>query len=121
MNVFARIGNVLHTPKLTDSILPGITRDALIKLARQMKIKVVEKNLSVQSLVNACAAGQQVEFFGCGTATVVVPFQSFTFNDKKYLLKYDKDAYALRLKKRLVDIQYGVAPDEFNWVVNIKS
>lgn len=121
MNVFVRIDNTIYTPKLTDAILPGITRSCLIEIIKKMKIKLVEKNLPIKLLINAYDAKKKVEFFGCGTAAVIVPFKSFGYKNKKYNLEYDNKSYAMVLKQKLTNIQYGIDVDEFNWVVKIKK
>lgn len=75
MNIFFvnKEGHLI-TPALSGTILPGITRDSVIKLASEMDLKVIEHDaLAVGNLVNDIKDGQIVEAFGTGTAAVISP------------------------------------------------
>ena len=61
------------TPALTGTLLPGITRDALLKLAPQLGIKAVEEPITIDQWQAECAAGELTETFACGTAAVITP------------------------------------------------
>src|SRR5206468_3519086 len=61
------------TPPLTGTLLPGITRDALLKLAPQLGIKAVEEPITIDQWQAECAAGELTEVFACGTAAVITP------------------------------------------------
>src|SRR3954453_5615473 len=74
---FVRGGNTAEpwivTPPLTGTLLPGITRDALLKLAPQLGIKAVEEPITIDQWQAECAAGELTEVFACGTAAVITP------------------------------------------------
>src|SRR5215475_1525973 len=63
----------IMTPALTGTLLPGITRDSLLKLAPTLGIPASEGRISVSDWRRACASGEITEVFACGTAAVVTP------------------------------------------------
>ena len=73
MNVFAVIGEELHTPMLNDSILPGVTRDSLVRLARDHGWRVVERTMPIGPCCGQLSSGECRELFACGTAAIVCP------------------------------------------------
>ena len=77
MNVFFLYGNELHTPELTDTILAGITRDSIIKIAPDLGLKVVERKMSITELLADVKAGKCTGGFACGTASIIAPIASF--------------------------------------------
>ena len=73
----------LITPPLDGTILPGITRDSILTLARGLgAFKVTEKTFKIQEMVKAVNEGRMHEAFGAGTAAIVSPVQQFTYMDK---------------------------------------
>ncbi|PST26913.1 branched-chain amino acid aminotransferase [Mesorhizobium plurifarium] len=118
MNVFFvfRDGS-LQTPPLTGTILPGITRDSLITLARDMGLTVREEPYAIDQWQADAESGRLTEAFACGTAAVVTPIgkvkgreHSFTIGDG------GAGPIASRLKAALLDIQNGRAPDPHGWL-----
>ena len=63
----------IATPPLTGTLLPGITRDSLLKLAPDLGIKAVEERITIDQWQAECAAGELTEVFACGTAAVITP------------------------------------------------
>ncbi len=116
MNLFALIDGELHTPALSGSILPGITRDSLICLARQFGYTVRERRLAIEELLAAVADGRCTEFFACGTAAVVTPISVLGHPDGERLALPEAAPVAERLRGALVDIQEGRRQDQFAWV-----
>ena len=76
-NFFCVKDNVLYTPELTGTILPGITRASIIALARHLGYDVHEEKVSAEFAMSADEA------FCCGTAAVISPIGSITHDDKK--------------------------------------
>ena len=66
-------GPRIVTPPLTGTLLPGITRDSLLRLAPELGIKAVEERISVEAWRAQCASGELTEVFACGTAAVITP------------------------------------------------
>jgi branched-chain amino acid aminotransferase len=73
MNLFAVIDGELHTPALDGAILPGITRDSLLTLARDLGFTVIERRMAIDEVLAQIATGQCSELFACGTAAIVSP------------------------------------------------
>ncbi len=120
MNVMFLIGDTVVTPKLTGSVLPGITRKSCIELLGEMGIKVEERLLSVDELSEAVRTGALKEAWGCGTAAVVSPIGELRMDDTHYQVA---DGGIGRLTQKLYDtltaIQWGQAEDTHGWTCRV--
>ncbi|MDO5606405.1 MAG: branched-chain amino acid aminotransferase [Paracoccus sp. (in: a-proteobacteria)] len=118
MNVFFVFDDgSLQTPPLGGTILPGITRDSLITLARGMGMEVREERYSIDQWRADLESGRLVEMFACGTAAVVAPISRIRGGD--FDLALDQPGMGpvtARLRQALTDIQFGRAPDPQGWV-----
>jgi branched-chain amino acid aminotransferase len=118
--VWSRDGRtVLTTPPLTGTILAGVTRDSLLALGEDepMVDEVHEERTSIEMLRAGVADGTLVEMFACGTAAVISPIG--TVADGEDLLKVgtgDTGAVTIALRRRLLDVQQGVAADTRGWL-----
>jgi len=123
MNVFFRVGDTLLTAPISDRILDGITRKSIIQVAEDEGLKVEIRTVSVYEIEKAAKNGTLLEMFGAGTAAVVSPISGFGFKGNDYELPKldDKDSYAMRLKKRITDIQTNKAEDIFGWRYRVKD
>jgi len=119
MNVFFRIDDTLYTAPVSERILDGVTRKSLIELAKREGIKVEERSVLVDEIVNAAKDGSLKEIFGAGTAAVVSPIVGFQYKDNYYELPKIDNSIALQLKDKLTKIQYKLAEDTFGWTVKI--
>lgn len=120
MNIFFIIGDEIITPALTGSILSGITRDSVIKLAELWDRKVVQRRISIDEIFAAHARGDLKEVFGSGTAAVISPVGNIKYDGKEISIGDGKvGSFAARLFKELTDIQYGRTADPFTWVVEV--
>lgn len=115
MNLFAVIGGELHTPALDGAILPGITRDSLIALARHMGFAVHERAMSIDELLAQIQSGECTEVFACGTAAILSPIGQLTDRDAREYVPKKIDAVAAQLREALLAIQERRAPDLFGW------
>ena len=117
MNVFVRINDVIYTPKISDKILNGVTRDSFIQLAEAKGIEVVVDDILVEDILNAHKNGTLREIWGVGTAVVVNQFKAVGYKDQHYELPRlsPEDSFAAILKKDLVSIQTNKAEDPFGW------
>jgi branched-chain amino acid aminotransferase len=119
MNIFFAIGDTLITPVLQGSILAGITRDSVIKIAKDWGIPVEERPITIDEVMAAHDNGMLQEIFGSGTAAVISPVSELAWKDRVIRIK---DGAVGPLAKRLHDeitaIQYGEAEDRFGWVVS---
>ena len=116
-NLFVLTGNTIKTPKLDGSILPGITRDSVITLAKDtIGLEVLETNVTLTELYDAD------EVFCTGTAVVVTPVGSITGQDSKHKIADGKmGQLTSKLRKLLTGIQRGDLSDEFGWLYPIKE
>ncbi|MEK6541519.1 MAG: branched-chain amino acid aminotransferase [Pseudomonadota bacterium] len=108
------------TPPLDGTILPGITRDSLITLAREQGIKVREERYAIDQWRADAASGRMTECFACGTAAVVTPVASVTGTGFTATVGGGGPGQVtMQMKQRLVAIQRGTAPDPHSWVHRI--
>ena len=116
-NLFVLTGNTIKTPKLDGSILPGITRDSVITLAKdKIGLEVLETNVTLAELYDAD------EVFCTGTAVVVTPVGSITSLDGEHKIANGKmGQLTSKLRQLLTGIQVGNVPDEFGWLYPIKE
>ncbi len=120
MNMFFKIDGTLITPPLLGSILAGITRDSIIKLAKHMGVPVEERRLTVQDVFDAAKNGTLEEAFGSGTAAVVSPVGKLAWKDEEIVISGGEiGPLTQKLYDTLTGIQYGEAEDPFGWVLPI--
>ena len=120
MNVMFVIEDTLVTPALSDSILAGITRDSVLKLARNWGMKVEERKVSVNELVDALKKGKVKEAFGAGTAATIAHIELIGHDDNDYYLPPIADRkFANNVFAELEGIKRGTKPDPFGWMVKM--
>lgn len=117
MNIFFAFDDgTLATPPL-GTILPGITRDSLIVLAREAGLTVREEPYSFDMWRADAASGRLVEAFACGTAAVITPIGRVKSDAGDFTIgSGGPGQVAERLKSALVAIQRGEAADTHGWV-----
>lgn len=121
MNIFFRINDELVTPPLNGSILPGVTRDSVIQLARHWGIKVSERAVTIDQVIEAIQSGAMKEIFGTGTAAVISPVGEISFKDQPYRIQDGGvGEWSQKLYDEIVSIQYGDSADPFGWVHELK-
>ena len=117
MNIFFVIDNEIVTPELSGSILPGITRDSVIRLVKSWGIPVVERKISIAEVMEAHAAGSLKEIFGSGTAAVISPVGELKYGDTVLSIgDGGVGPISNRLFNAIQDIQYGKAEDVLGWI-----
>jgi len=124
MNLFFVYGSGpqarLLTPALTGTLLPGITRDTLLKLGPDLGIPVEEGAISVEQWRADCESGELTEVFACGTAAVITPVGRVKGPDGEWTVGDGSPGpVTLRLREELLGIQYGYRPDPYGWVHKI--
>lgn len=120
MNIFFRVGDGLVTPPLEGTILGGITRDCVIRLASGWGIRVEERRISMPDVLAAHAAGKLLEVFGSGTAAVISPVSELMFRGAPLIINQGRvGEWTRRLFDTLTGIQYGKMEDPFNWTLPI--
>lgn len=118
MNIFFVIGDELITPSLTGSILNGITRQSVIRIASEKwNMKVSERRISIDEIMDANENGTLKEVFGTGTAAVVSPVGYIKYADKEISINNGEvGAVAKKAFDTITGIQYGRIDDQFGWI-----
>ena len=121
MNVMFKLGDTVVTPKLTGSILPGITRDSCIRLLHELGCPVEERLLSAEELFAAGENGSLAEAFGTGTAAVISPIGLLRMNDREFTINhFEIGPLSRRLYDTLTGIQWGTLPDPWGWTIPVE-
>ena len=108
------------TPSLTGTLLPGVTRDSLLKLAPELGIEACESRLSVAQWRDQCASGELTETFACGTAAVMAPVGKVKGLSGGWTIADGQPGpITLRLREELLGIQYGLRSDPFSWIYKV--
>ena len=122
MNIFINLKDEIVTPKLNGSILPGITRRTVIEILKDWKMNIVERNISIQEVIQAYDKGNLLSVFGTGTAAIISSVGWLTYKDKKMVLN---DGKAGELDKKLFDeitsIHYGLKTDTHGWTLPVEQ
>lgn len=117
MNVFFVIGDEVVTPRLEGTILPGITRDCVLTLLRDMGVAVKERRVSIDEVVAAHDRGALRECFGTGTAATLSHVRRIAYRDRDLELPpVDDRTIGPAVRERLVAIATGRAPDPYGWL-----
>ncbi len=123
MNIcFVYEGQRIVTPALSGSILPGITRDSLLKLAPELGYEVAEERLDIHQVLADIESGKITEVFGCGTAAVISPIGKLCLKGKESVINHNLPGpVSRRLYDELTGIQYGTCEDRFGWIMPVES
>lgn len=121
MNIFFLIDNVLATPPLRGSILPGVTRDSVIKLAESWNIEVQERPISIDEVLEAGQNGSLQEAFGAGTAAVISPVKDIHHRGTTITIhESGRGKLGQKIYNTLTGIQHGKLEDRFGWTHPVK-
>jgi branched-chain amino acid aminotransferase len=121
MNVFFVFADgSMSTPPLTGTILPGITRHAILTLSRDFGLTVREEPYSLEQWRADAASGQLREAFACGTAAVITPIGRIRGVDGEFAVADGgSGATTLKLRQALIDLQRGRAEDRHGWIQRV--
>jgi len=121
MNIFFVFDDgSMVTPPLTGTILPGITRDSILTLARDQGIVVREEGYSLDQWRADAESGRLTEAFACGTAAVVTAIGSVASAEGRFTIGgQSAGPLTQRIRAMLVDIQRGHAPDPYGWIERV--
>lgn len=112
-------GDEVITKALDESFLHGITRDSILTIARDLGMKVSERQLTVDELLER-AAKPNCEAALSGTAAVLTPVGTLIHNGKEYPVGNGGiGATTVKLRQALNDIQWGKAEDKHGWLTSI--
>ena len=120
MNMMFAYGNKIVTPALNGSILPGITRDSIITVARALGYEVEETRLAIADIFADAKAGKLTEAFGTGTAAVISPVGTLAWKDEVLTIGDGNiGPVAQKLYDTLTGIQCGRVKDDHGWVTKL--
>ncbi|KAK7400430.1 hypothetical protein VNO78_11636 [Psophocarpus tetragonolobus] len=112
-NAFIVKGNVISTSPTLGTILPGITRNSIIQLARDLGYQVEERKFSVHELLEAD------EVFCTGTAVGISEVGSATYSNQRVDFNLGANTVTQKLYELITGIQTGLLEDKNGWVVKI--
>ncbi len=120
MNMMFKINGKIITPMLNGSILAGITRDSVLKLAAHMGIPTEERRIAIDEIFEAAKNGTLEEAFGTGTAAVVSPVGELCRGEEKVTISGNQIGETTqKLYDTLTGIQWGTVEDPFGWIVRL--
>jgi branched-chain amino acid aminotransferase len=121
MNLFFVFGSGTDarvvTPELSGSLLPGVTRSSLLRLAQDFGHEVEERRISTEEWEKAAASGELMEVFACGTAAVITPVGRVKHAGGEFLVNGGGPGeLTMKLRAELTGIQEGTRPDPHIWM-----
>ena len=119
-NIFFLINDELVTPPLGGTILPGVTRDSIIQLAKHWGLKIVERRITIDEVTAAVGDRSLQEVFASGTAAVISPVGTIGYRDKDYTVADGQiGVLSQKFYDEITGIQYGRIEDPFGWRIEI--
>jgi branched-chain amino acid aminotransferase len=110
----------LLTPGL-GTILEGVTRSSILVLAKELGLSIEERPVDIAEWREGVASGAVTEIFACGTGAVVTPVGKLVWDGGETVSPSipDDESVTMRLRRQLIDIQYGRAADPHGWMRRI--
>ncbi len=106
----------IMTPKLTGTLLPGITRDSILTLAKDLGYKTEESMISIDQWRDGVKSGEITEIFACGTAAVISAVGAAKSAQGTWQTGDGKPgAITNEIRAALLAIQHGTASDKHGW------
>jgi branched-chain amino acid aminotransferase len=117
MNIaFVYEGRHISTPALSGSILPGVTRDSILRMAPDLGFEASEDRIDVEQMLSDIKAGRITEVFAMGTGAVIAPVGRLRYKNADYVINDNRTGpVAQRIYDALTDIQYGRVADPYGW------
>ncbi|KAA2264352.1 branched-chain amino acid aminotransferase [Solihabitans fulvus] len=124
MNLFFVFGSGADarviTPELSGSLLPGVTRDSLLRLAADLGYGIEERRISTEEWEKKTASGELTEVFACGTAAVITPVGRVKHADGEFTVGGGEPGeVTMRLREQLTGIQHGTVTDQHGWLTRL--
>jgi branched-chain amino acid aminotransferase len=115
--VFVLDDGTLVTPELSGAILPGVTRDSVLTLARDAGHRVEERRVDIDEWRDGARTGRIAEVFACGTAAVITPIGTLKWPGGEVTTGDGTPGpVTSALRDQLIDLQYGRVPDPHGWL-----
>jgi branched-chain amino acid aminotransferase len=122
MNVMFVIGDTLVTPPTSTTILAGITRDSVLTIARDWGMKVEERRINIDEIIQASENGILNDAFGTGTAATIAHIAQIGYKGTDYFLPAIQNRiFSNKVSEELHKIRKGEAPDKHDWVVKLND
>ena len=116
MNIFFRLDEVIVTPMLRGTILPGVTRESVLTLLRDRGHEIVERRIGIDEVTDAIKTGRLKEAFGAGTAAIISPVGRMAYRDEVYAVGDGTMGPVTRdLYDTITGIQLGEIEDRHRW------
>ena len=109
------------TPKLTGTLLPGITRDSILSAAKDLGYQTEEVMLSIDDWRDGVQSGEITEIFACGTAAVISPVGQAKSAMGTWVTGDGKPGeITMQIRNHMLAIQHGTTVDTHNWMKPVK-
>lgn len=119
-NVFFVLNGRLVTPPLSGGVLPGITRDSVLQLGRELGYEVAEEPVAMDDLLEALQTSQATEAFSVGTTSMISAIGTIMASSGSYTVGDGREGPVSEACRRsLTDIQYGRAADRHGWTLSV--
>ena len=116
MNMCFVIDGKLISPLLRGTVLPGVTRDAVLTLAREWGMTVEERLISIDEVIEASQNGTLQEAFGTGTAAVISPVGKIHHNGTRIVINNNEfGPIARRFYDYIASLHHGEVEDTHGW------
>ncbi len=122
MNIaFVYDGTHIRTPALSGSILHGVTRDSILRLAPDLGYTVAEERIAIDDILRDARSGRLTEAFGMGTGAVIAPVGRLGYREEEVAINQGRPGpVAQRLFDELTGLQYGERPDPYGWTRSVR-
>lgn len=105
------------TPSLSGSLLPGVTRESILQVARDLGYGAEERRITTQEWHQDVESGAMTEAMACGTAAVITPIGTVKHSHGEFQVNHgEAGAITMQLRERLTGIQHGTVDDIHGWV-----
>ncbi len=120
MNIMFMKGNTLITAGTGDTVLKGITRDSVLKIAKEWGVDIEERTISVEEIIKSLEKGEITEAFGTGTAATIAMIEVIADDNKEYTLPLPgPDSFSTRIFDELDQIKTGKKEDRHGWIYTV--
>ncbi|MBI2203224.1 MAG: branched-chain amino acid aminotransferase [Candidatus Rokubacteria bacterium] len=120
MNIMFRIADEVVTPPLHGTILAGVTRDSVLALAREWGLRVSEREISIDEVMDGAKQGTLQEVWGTGTAAVISPVGELAYKGQRVVVNGGRiGELTQKFYDTIVGVQYGTTPDTRGWMLEI--
>ncbi len=122
MNIFIVFKNEIATPKLTGSILPGVTRDSVIQILKDWNMNITERLISIDEVISEYKNGNLLGVFGTGTAAIISSVGWLNYKGYEMVLNNGEPGELdVKLFNELTSIHYGKIEDKHQWLTHVST